>query len=121
MIFSNWGAFVALLKNGQFVAWGWEEDGGKITDEIQTKLRNVKLIFSSNRAFAAVLNDGSVFAWGDSRSGGKISDVQSRLMKNVKIIIPQSDQFIAICENGNCKICFPAPRSFFTNAKIFWK
>jgi len=101
MIFSNDKAFVLLLNDGRFSAFGCEKCGGKMTDEIQTKLNNVKIIFSSSRAFAAILEDGSVFTWGDPNFGGSIpEEIESKLKIDVRMIIPQKNGFTALCNNG---------------------
>jgi len=108
MIFSNDFVFLAKLNNGHFVGWGFEsrgfpyqDYGGKITNEIQNKLENVKAIFSSSTAFAALTNDESVFTWGLPDGGGKIpNEFQFKLIKNVKMIFPLENGFIALCNNG---------------------
>jgi len=101
-IFSNDAAFIALLKNGNFIAWGLERyGGGKITEEMQDKLKNTKIIYSSSMAFAAILENGSIFTWGHEDGGGKIPDeIQYKLIENVKLIFPQEFGFIAVCYNN---------------------
>ena len=96
-------AFVALLKNGEFVAWGDEDFCGKITNEMQTILKNqdVKVIYSSHRAFAALLKGGSVFTWGGIYRGDEIPEkFESKLSKNVKMIFPYLGGFSALCSDG---------------------
>lgn len=87
-IFSNWGAFAALKKNGEVVTWGEVNKGGNATvtsdvywnnDNVTTtegasvseKLSsNVITVFSNSWAFAALKDDGSVVTWGHMESGG---------------------------------------------------
>jgi hypothetical protein len=40
------------------IAWGSEDDGGKISNKTQSQLQDVKMIFSTNHAFAALLEKG---------------------------------------------------------------
>ena len=102
MIFSNKGAFAALLDDGRVFAWGSQTYGGAIPHEIQIQLKNVKMLFSTLHAFAALLEDGSVLAWGYSEHGGKIpEEVQPKLLKNVKMILPEENRFAALCNNGD--------------------
>ena len=39
MIFSNEGAFAALLDDGTVVAWGFTNGGGKIPRDIKNKIK----------------------------------------------------------------------------------
>jgi len=100
MIFSTNGAFAALLNDGDVVAWGNENSGGKIPDDIQPRLQNVETIFTTCYAFTALLNDGSVLAWGSPKYGGKIpDDIQPRL-QNVKKIFSTFGAFTALLDDG---------------------
>jgi len=45
------------------VAWGGIEWGGKIPDEIQIQLKNVKNIFPHSHGFTALCHNGKVITW----------------------------------------------------------
>lgn len=60
MIFSNLGAFVALLEDGSVFAWGSTSYGGKIPN---SKLINVTTIFPQKEGFTALYNNGDILTW----------------------------------------------------------
>ncbi|MGV3344989.1 hypothetical protein ACGVWS_04310 [Enterobacteriaceae bacterium LUAb1] len=66
------GAFAVLMSDGNVVAFGNEESGGKIPDDIADKLKNVKSLAATSNAFAAITHDNKVFTWGDSQFGGAL-------------------------------------------------
>jgi len=101
-IFSTEFAFAALLHDGNVIAWGRENTGGKIPDNIQTQLhQNVKMIFSNHRAFVALLNNDRFVAWGDESCGGKITDeIQTQLNNLSKGIFSSSYAFAALLNDG---------------------
>ena len=63
MIFSTDCAFAALLNDGTVVSWGSAGDGGKIPDDIQIQLIEVKQIIPSSTTFAALCKNGKIFEW----------------------------------------------------------
>merc|ERR1711925_25047 len=80
---------------------GDENYVGKVPDDIQPRLQNVKMIFSTNSAFAALLNDDSVLAFGNPLRGGKIpKDIQLQLQKSVKTIFSTNSAFAALLNDG---------------------
>lgn len=67
MVFSTEFAFVALFNDNSVFAWGDERFGGKIPDDIQTKLmQNVKTIFPQIFGFTALCKNGKLIEWGDN-------------------------------------------------------
>ncbi|MEY2645917.1 MAG: hypothetical protein RLZZ611_2566, partial [Cyanobacteriota bacterium] len=63
--FRNLTAFAALKADGQIVAWGDSNNGGKGAPTGS----GYTVIVSSEKAFAALKNDGSIVAWGNSANG----------------------------------------------------
>jgi len=99
IIVSTLSAFAALLENGDVVAWGDEDLGGRIPNK--KLLQNVTTIISNAYAFAALLDNGSVFAWGEQFNGGQIPyDTQTKL-QNIKMIFSSDSAFAALLENGD--------------------
>jgi alpha-tubulin suppressor-like RCC1 family protein len=110
-IYSNDSAFVAVLKNGEVVAWGKRFFGGEIPDLTKTKIKDykgVKQIYSTTGAFAAVLNDkGIVVTWGNKQYGGVIpKETQEKLVgkkewpNNVVKIYSNKHAFAAVVKSG---------------------
>merc|ERR1712034_289071 len=83
------------------IAWGNVHGGGQIPNEIQTQLKNVKMISSIKKAFAAILSDGNVVAWGDPNEGGNIPVETQHQLKDVKLIISTNMAFAALLGNGS--------------------
>jgi len=53
------------LDNGSVFAWGYSRDGGKIPDEVQSKLmNNVTIIFPHKHGFKALCSNGEMIEWG---------------------------------------------------------
>jgi hypothetical protein len=65
MIFSTDFAFSTLLNDGTVVAWENEWYGGKIHDEIQTQLINVKQIIPTETQITASCEGGKILTWGE--------------------------------------------------------
>ena len=63
MIFSTGYAFAALLNDGSVLCWGDVNAGGKIPDNIQPQLHNVKMIIPDAEEFTAVCINGDTFTW----------------------------------------------------------
>lgn len=101
MIVSNFGAFAALLENGNVLAWGNPWEGGTIPEITQNQLKNVIMLFATEKAFAALLANGSVICWGNSKQGGTIPEKIKKELKNVKMIFSNYFAFAALLENGN--------------------
>jgi hypothetical protein len=89
-VYSNWGAFAALKKDGSVVTWGEFNKGGNAsvtkdfygsnnwtTTEVKSVAgqltSGVSAIYSNSWAFAALKDNGSVVTWGDLESGGNSS------------------------------------------------
>ena len=51
------------MNDGHVVAWGNEDDGGKIPDDIQSQLQNVQTIISNATQFTAVCTNGEKYTW----------------------------------------------------------
>merc|ERR1712034_253974 len=91
------------MGDGNVIAWGEMETlrgivdvGGQIPNEIQTQLKNVKMISSTKKAFAALLGNGSVHVWGVPTYGGTILNKS----QNVKIIFSTNNTFGALLKNN---------------------
>jgi hypothetical protein len=67
-IFGNDLSFVAILDNGQLVAWG-DPDYGGLTPTLPEG-RTVRSVSSNNYSHVAILNNGQLVAWGRPNSGG---------------------------------------------------
>merc|ERR1712034_42976 len=92
------------MGDGNVIAWGEMETlrgivdvGGQIPNEIQTQLKNVKMISSTKKAFAAILGNGSVHAWGAPTYG----DTILHKLQNVKIIFSTNHTFGALLKNND--------------------
>ena len=100
-LYSNGGAFAALMEDGTVQAWGDSSKGGKLPSS--SDLRGVQSIFSSAQAFAALKEDGTIFAWGNPSGGGSMTDGQDATigkytgvpseLKNVKTIFGDTQYF----------------------------
>ena len=103
-IYSNGISFVALLANGSIIAWGCPDHGGKIPEDIQSKLHSdiVEQIFNNPTSYVALTKSGKVFAWGNPDYGGKIpEDIQSKLLDDDVIqIYNPSIAYIALTKKG---------------------
>jgi len=98
-IVSTGCAFAAILgEDRRVVAWGHENWGGKIPYDIQTQLKNVKMIFSNFGTFVALLNDGNVVSWGYHTIP---DEIQTQLNKNVKVIVSTDLAFCALLNDGS--------------------
>lgn len=119
-IASNFGAYAALLNNGNVITWGDVESGGD-TRSISHQLTNVVKIYASEFAFVALKSDGTVVAWGEKDYGGDTSSVQSEL-NDVVSISASSTRFAAIKKDSTVVIwgwyidSIPANNNF-TNIK----
>ncbi len=119
-ITSNFGAYAALLNNGNVITWGHVESGGE-TRSISNDLTNVVKIYATQFAFAALKRDGTVVTWGDKDYGGDASSVQSEL-NDVVSISASTTRFAAIKKDSTAVIwgwyidSIPANNNF-TNIK----
>jgi len=108
MIVPTVAAFVALLNDGFVVSWGDPDYGGKFPDNIQSQLKNVKMIICEyhGTVWAALLNDGRVICWRNPKFAGYDvpDDIQAQL-KNVKMIFSNSGAFAALL-NDDSVICW---------------
>jgi hypothetical protein len=78
-IYSTYGAFAAVMKDGSVVTWGDSNYGGD-SSLVQAELKQgVDTIYSNYGAFAAKMQDGSVVTWGNPITGGDSSQVQAEL------------------------------------------
>lgn len=98
IIVSNVDAFAVLLENGNVLAWGNPNEGGKIPQNTKNLLKNVTMLASTKSAFAALLADGSVITWGN---GGAIPKKTQTKLKNVKLIFSNEYAFVALLDNGD--------------------
>ena len=86
-IYSNDGAFAAVLADGMLVTWGDPYAGGD-SSGVQDQVLGgggVKHVYSNPKAFAAVLYNGAndrVVTFGYSPHGGNSDDVQKELSDN---------------------------------------
>ncbi|MDB9787257.1 hypothetical protein OAB57_04050, partial [Bacteriovoracaceae bacterium] len=76
--FSNPRAFAVKKGNGQIVAWGDVDMGGKIPSHLYEILNgNVRKIVGNDCAFAAILDSGKMVSWGVPNCGGTINTTSS--------------------------------------------
>jgi len=74
---------------------------GGDSDQVQSQLKNVKMIVSTIDAFAALLTNGNVVAWGNEDWGGLIPEEISSKLKNVKTIFSTHFAFAALLKDGS--------------------
>ena len=98
-ICGTYGAFAAILADGNVVTWGSPDYGGD-SSRVQHQLRNVQKISGTYQAFAAILADGNVVTWGNPDCGGDSSRVQHQL-RNVQQISGAGHAFAAILADGS--------------------
>lgn len=99
-------ASAAITWDGDIIAWGNWDDGGRIDEKARKTIADARAsgfyatdISRTSAAFAALFSDGSVVTWGHSERGGNSSDVQGEL-KNVVKIYGNAHAFAALRRDG---------------------
>ena len=71
-LYSNGNAFVAVLDNGELLAWGDPVRGGRTP--VLPEGRTVQSVHSNGGAFIAVLDNGELLAWGNTDFGATVPE-----------------------------------------------
>jgi alpha-tubulin suppressor-like RCC1 family protein len=102
-------AFVAILSNGRYVAWGAKEivRGYNASNTGRTLDRSLPVPFVANdAAFAGIKNGGSVIAFGAPGHGENVHDeahtknITTALSANVVSITANAAAFVAVLKKG---------------------
>eukprot|EP01060_Flectonema_neradi_P034370 TRINITY_DN6014_c0_g1_i2.p1 TRINITY_DN6014_c0_g1~~TRINITY_DN6014_c0_g1_i2.p1 ORF type:complete len:1565 (+),score=272.96 TRINITY_DN6014_c0_g1_i2:45-4739(+) len=86
-------AFAVLLQNGEIVAWGDEESGGKMPQIDEPAIQ----LFATRAAFTALLQSGKVVSWGHGLLGGH--NPFEHLISNVINVFTTSGAFAALTDS----------------------
>ena len=93
-----------LLKNNRVYAFGLEEYGGIIPDNLRNTLsnKNITEVFSTESAFCALDNNKNVYCWGNTSEGGSIpNDVNNEIQGKVEKVFSNKDTFMVIYGENN--------------------
>jgi len=84
-------------RSYKLLAWGDERSGGKIPDEVASRLEGgVAALCSNGGAFAALLPSGAVVTWGDSDFGGGVANGTGTFSGGCTQVFPSSRAFVAV-------------------------
>eukprot|EP00659_Diplonema_papillatum_P005646 gene5646-8611_t len=97
-VFGNEAAFAALKLDGSVVAWGSEQNGGRMmAGGIPEAVQDVA---ASSNAFAALSVTGKVYTWGSGAGGGNSSTVAAKLASGVASVFANPGAFAALKATG---------------------
>ncbi len=91
-------AFVAVLDNGQCVAWGNPDWTG--TTPVIPEGRSIRSACSNPYAFVAVLDNGQCVAWGTPHWGGTAPVIPAD--RSIRSVHSNGNAFVAVLDNGQC-------------------
>ena len=91
----NYGAFAALMEDGNMRTWGAISDGGGVT--VTAKPEAIRSIYSTRDAFAVLGEGGKLVSWSDLRNGF----THPANLTNVRDISCTLHAFAALTDTGN--------------------
>jgi hypothetical protein len=95
-LFRNGLSFVAILDNGQVVAWGSPYTGG-LTPTLPEG-RPVRSVSSNDPSHVALLDNGTVVAWGAPNFGGRTPTIP--VDRSVRSVYSNRYSHVALLDNG---------------------
>lgn len=98
-ISANFPAMCALRDDKYLHAWGWDEFGGELPEEIR-KINDAVQIESSMAAFAVRRANGSVRAWGSPLNPSSVVPADIAALTNIVGIFGGNYVFVALLTTG---------------------
>ena len=117
-IYSNEGAYAALLDNGSLVVWGGQDWGGNYFPVREQLRSGVSKVFSTRSTFAVLKKNGTVATWGrvwdreSNHYNGKAWEIAHNQSDDVEVVVnvvnvktvnifSNKNAYVALKDNGS--------------------